>query len=225
MLNISSVSNKLFHISDWLPTLLSSAGIEYDRSDFDGVDQWSDFTNDNEVPVRTQLLVNIDPVESWSGIIKDDFKLVRKTIRDHMDDWLNMANTETNLTDQTYVQLVMQSDVYRAIDSRLTETEILEKVGKSIVRCPKPPNVDSLQNCGSSKTVCLFNIAADPCEFNDIADEQTEVVQKMSKLLRHYLKVMVPPLNQPRDDKSDTIFHNMTWVSWNDLNTHCNKAL
>lgn len=224
-LNAPTISDKLFHISDWLPTLLSSARIDFNRGDFDGVDHWSEFTNDPKGSefVRTQLLVNIDPVEGWSSVIKDDFKLVNKTVRDRMDDWLNMANVDTNLTDQTYVQLVMQSEVFHAVDSILTEDDILKGVRRSIISCSKPPGPDHPLFCGDSKTVCLFNIMEDPCEFFDHAEKYPEIVERLSTLLQEYEKSMVPPLNKPSDERSDPIHHNGTWVSWDDVEalTYC----
>lgn len=218
LLNTSGVSNKLFHVSDWLPTLLSSAEIPFAKSDFDGVDQWSNLKNNQETGVRTQLLINIDPVDEWSGIIKDNFKLVSKAVRNNFDDWLNVANVETNLTDQTYVQLVMQSDTYRAIGRALTKTEILEKIHESVVECATPPTSDHPQFCGDTKNRCLFNIIEDPCEFYDLSEAHPEIVESLSKLLQEYENVMVPPLNQPSDPRSDPIHHNRTWVPWMDSN-------
>ncbi len=49
---------RLFHVSDWLPTLLSAASkessVELDE-DIDGVDQWQAFESDLEIQRRMEV--------------------------------------------------------------------------------------------------------------------------------------------------------------------------
>jgi len=71
----------LFHVTDWLPTLMSAVG----RSDLlssssaltlDGVDQWDYLLGNEEDSPRTQVLLNVDTVTGISGIRVGNFKLL-----------------------------------------------------------------------------------------------------------------------------------------------------
>lgn len=210
------ISNQLFHVSDWLPTLLALAEIDtYDK--FDGVNQWQSFIGDTNQTQRSHLLVNIDPMDNWSGIIQNEYKLVNKTNRDETDDWLNNANNETNLNDDTYVQLIMSSDVFKALESHLTSSDILKAFQDSVVTCIKPFNVTNDQLCDKSKNVCLFNIKEDPCEYHDLSKTHLEIVENLSNMLEAYENSMIAPLNQPRDEQSNPIHHDGIWIAWNDV--------
>ena len=63
------------------------------------------------------------------------------------------------------------------IDVNLTPRENWDVVKGSPVRVEcgeKPANAST--NCKPSKSPCLFNIAKDPCEYNNIADSHSDVV-------------------------------------------------
>uniref|UniRef100_A0A336LJN2 CSON003706 protein n=1 Tax=Culicoides sonorensis TaxID=179676 RepID=A0A336LJN2_CULSO len=211
----SKVHNGLFHISDWLPTLLKASDIQFDENKFDGINQWTNLINNSDnSQIRTELLINIDPIDNWSSIIMDEFKLLYKSVRDQNDGWLNEPNVETNLTQDTYLETLIRSDIHRILKSNLTKDDILKIVQSAVVKCPK--SHDMTKNCNETKNVCLFNINEDPCEFYDISSENQEKVQILLEKLKQYERTMKNPLNQPRDPASDPINHNLTWISWND---------
>ncbi|KAH7980785.1 hypothetical protein HPB49_019221 [Dermacentor silvarum] len=69
----------LFHITDWLPTLYQLAGGNLaDLGDIDGVSHAAALLGDASAlpPPRTELVVNIDPIDNYSVIIDGRFKLV-----------------------------------------------------------------------------------------------------------------------------------------------------
>jgi arylsulfatase B len=71
------ISNQIFHISDWLPTLLSAArGYPYDYRNIDGLDIWNALKKDIESP-RKVILHNIDNIKKISAITIGDWKLIK----------------------------------------------------------------------------------------------------------------------------------------------------
>ena len=71
------VSEQLFHVTDWLPTLYSVAGGDLrDLGSIDGVNQW-DVLSIGTGNVRDRLLLNIDEVTKTEAAIFQRFKLVR----------------------------------------------------------------------------------------------------------------------------------------------------
>ena len=70
----------LFHVSDWLPTLMSAVG----RSDLltsadvalDGIDQWDYLQGTQETAPRTQVLINADTVTGISALRMGNYKLL-----------------------------------------------------------------------------------------------------------------------------------------------------
>ena len=68
MLNLPPGSNftGLMHHTDWLPTLLEAAGVEYTPSpgfELHGVSQWGALTRGAQGTVRNETLLNSDPVQ------------------------------------------------------------------------------------------------------------------------------------------------------------------
>ncbi|XP_063698188.1 arylsulfatase B-like [Culicoides brevitarsis] len=193
----AKINNNLFHISDWLPTLLTAANISYNQSTLDGVNHWMELTQSPEIPSRNELLVNIDPIDDWSAVIKDNFKLVYKRNRDEMDNWLSSANVETALDDDLYSELVQKSEVFKALESQLTKEEILSLVKSTQVQCSS----NEQKSCNFSDNFCLFNIQDDPCEFHDLGEKYPDQLKDLKKTLNEYKKLMVKPLNEEGDER------------------------
>ena len=54
----------MFHVTDWLPTLIRAAGgdaAKVDMGNIDGVDQWESL-KDGSVGKREEMLYNINPL-------------------------------------------------------------------------------------------------------------------------------------------------------------------
>jgi len=81
------------------------------------------------------------------------------------------------------------------------------------VECgPKPFNAST--NCDPRVAPCLFNIAQDPCEYHNIAQQHSGLVVQMLTRLLQYEDTMVPPLNKDVDPAGNPKYHNGTWVPW-----------
>ncbi|KAK3762417.1 hypothetical protein RRG08_061667 [Elysia crispata] len=77
---------------------------------------------------------------------------------------------------------------------------------------PKPKNAST--NCNPMVYPCLYHIPLDPCEYNNIAQNNSEIVVTMLKRLSEYAAYMVPPANKPYDPQGNPRFHDGAWVPW-----------
>ena len=77
---------------------------------------------------------------------------------------------------------------------------------------PKPYNAST--NCDPRVSPCLFHIPSDPCEYNNIAAENKDLVIQMLVRVYQYTMTMVPPLNTPVDPAGNPKNYNGTWVPW-----------
>jgi len=74
--NKGTVSNKLAHAVDWLPTLVNLVGgSTKSPHPLDGIDIWSALTSNSPSP-RTEILFNVDPIELMAAVRVGDWKLV-----------------------------------------------------------------------------------------------------------------------------------------------------
>lgn len=83
------------YISDWLPTLLSAAGLrsQVTLPQIDGVDMWPSISGEVDQSPRAEVLVNIDPLFNYSAIRRGDFKYVLGSV-DNGDEWYGETGRE-----------------------------------------------------------------------------------------------------------------------------------
>lgn len=115
------------------------------------------------------------------------------------------------LTKEKWDPELRPSDVY----------EILLKIGRDGIASPHPfviscgpPPANASTNCEPWKAPCLFNITADPCEFNNLAQGRQELVKALLEKIERYAEHSIPPINQPVDDKGLPYHHDGLWVPW-----------
>lgn len=70
----SRIWQGLFHVTDWLPTLVSAAGGSINEN-IDGVDQWSAIKN-GEKPKRKYALLALDNLNGWIAFRDGDLKII-----------------------------------------------------------------------------------------------------------------------------------------------------
>ena len=196
----------MFQVIDWLPTLLSAAG--YDTSklpeDIDGMDQWNVLSYNSE-GTRTEMLHNT--LGNEAALRMQDLKII-KGQKKGWDGWYPPEGS-SNPPEVAPAHM---------FESKLDD--ILRKVGREpkkgtplvIVCGPKPVNAST--NCDAQHKFCMFNITADPCEYNNIADQLPDDLELLRQRLEYYRKTAVPPRNKPNDPAGDPIHHNGTWVPW-----------
>ncbi|CAG9795258.1 unnamed protein product [Diatraea saccharalis] len=59
------IHNSIFHVTDWLPTLVTAAGGNINHK-IDGINQWAVLMN-NETPQRNEALITIDDLNGWAA--------------------------------------------------------------------------------------------------------------------------------------------------------------
>lgn len=168
------LSEQTMHIVDWLPTLLEAAGGDaalnnLTEAGLDGMSIWQALVR-NETSPRQKVLHNIDDIWGSAAISVDQWKLVKGTnyngswdgwygsadLRNPRDyDWDQVGKSVTGLAMQRLKMLPTRADQIR-----------LRKA--ATVTCQ---NSDVRVTCNPLKSPCLFNIADDPCEHNNLAKQ------------------------------------------------------
>ena len=162
----------MMHISDWMPTILSAAGVTDLPEGIDGIDHWDALTTVDAQSPRTEFLYNIDPY--YSTMV-------------HMDD----GSINTMLT------RVKPRAALRVGDWKLLLNEYcvsyfnpLEDLGR-----PEGCGQDSCATPGIdvNSTNFLFNLITDPYEETNVIDEYPDIAKKMMLKIDDYMQDMVEP--------------------------------
>ncbi|KAL6953788.1 N-acetylgalactosamine-4-sulfatase, partial [Sarracenia purpurea var. burkii] len=72
------VSQKIIHLTDWLPTFYAAGGGNVSQlGHIDGVNQWDHLTKPNVKSPRKEILLNIDEVKGEEAIISGNWKFIK----------------------------------------------------------------------------------------------------------------------------------------------------
>lgn len=204
--------NGLFHVSDWLPTLLHGSGFNINLESIDGINQWQEISEGNAQNSRNELAINIDEKYGYASIIMDNYKLVNGTVSNgQFDTWMGLLD-QSELAKDDYEFFIQNSVTFQALQSLnySYDIDISSIRESSVVTCPL-----LLQNtCDPLVAPCLFDLNQDPCESNNIAFRKPYKLIEMLQRLDKYQRDVVPMGNQPFDPRSDPIYHNNTWEWW-----------
>nr|UNO37566.1 sulf4-like protein [Psylliodes hospes] len=231
------VSNHLMHITDWLPTFYSIAGLNKTQiPNIDGQDMWKSISEDKESP-RTEMVYNIDDTDGWGAIRQGDWKYVYGSSGKRMDLWfgndgkkpeysydVNQILTSSTATAFagliTYQQIEdMNSNRRRRRELKIIDQNDIETLRtQATVNCEPFDFEDQLEEnkCNLLQSPCLFNIREDPCERVNLASARPNIVRNLEQLLLDYRKHIVPALNKPRDPRAHPQDWNNTWTNWQD---------
>lgn len=213
--NRGVVRNQLIHVSDLFPTLLRHAGLELDgRLNLDGIDQWEVINNGGD-QVRKEV-IEIDNVLGYGAYISHPYKIVNgSSSNGSFDGWLSSKNNNEDKDPVSYATKVLNSLTSRAIQAiqhhNLSIDKILELRQDATVNCC---NEVTKTPCDLLKAPCLFNIEDDPCEENNLAEEQSEVLSLMLDKYSEIQKSFVPSRRQPADLESDPKYFDYNWQWW-----------
>lgn len=207
------VSDKLMDVCDWLPTLYSVAGGNPDDiHGIDGYDMWNMLSsNGNEV--RHELLHNMDGSGKTGSIRVGDYKLlVLHAIDMNFPGWYPppgvpqtmIQSSKSGIHDTFAESHSMPASLFR----RSKQTPVKVECGQK--------QDDASFKCNKDKPICLFHIPSDPCEYNNIADANTDKVGVLLNRLELYAESMVPPLKCPMDPLGNPKLHNGAWEPWLD---------
>ncbi|KAL3231967.1 hypothetical protein MRX96_023225 [Rhipicephalus microplus] len=185
------VSNRLMHITDWLPTLYGMAGgLVQQLGNIDGHDMWESLSEDALSP-RSDFVYNIDPfAQRYQGGQRPQHDL-------------------NELAEQSYA-----GEALKAFYG-LTKLEFSPdwRVNATLT-CPEELCDD--ERLQSSDNVYLFNLEEDPCECNNLASTHKELLESLNRTLEFYRAQTIAPLNEDVDPDSYPYLHNGTWAPWLD---------
>lgn len=189
----------MMHVSDWLPTLYRAAGGSPDITGIDGYNMW-EALNTNGPSTRDEILHNIDPIQNFSSIRHGDYKLVFGEIsaKGRDDQWYTCTPPSGQVTAR----------------GRSIAPYNNEQGFPIVVECKTPSN--GTVECHPVKSPCLFNVRTDPCEYDNIAEKNLEVVNMLMQKIEGYRQTAVPPRNEPADPQSDPALHGGFWLPWRD---------
>ncbi|KAF7418651.1 hypothetical protein HZH68_001304 [Vespula germanica] len=247
------VSNQLMSIADWLPTLLSAAGLDKSQLDkIDGLDLWETIAGNRTSP-RSEILINIDDISNYAAIRSGDFKYITGNTG-ISDEWLGESGkpSEKSGFPPAYdPNQILQSKVGIAIAGVITAQEVMESrrrrsvgvedyINKEFQRMMltadqlldlrKKSEIkcnikkEDMIKCNALLAPCLFNIINDPCEMINLAGSKPHVLASLERaILKHRFNI-VNPINQKLDDLANPLLHNNTWISWGDIE-NLNKTI
>lgn len=160
-----AVWNGYMHVTDWLPTILDMTG--------------------GTVPVTPQ---EGDGLSIWSGL--KDLAASPRT-------WVLSEAHQGNHTAHGNGLIVG--------DMKIVLIGPIDPAGERGWYPPPgqdPSNVTYSVECGPApawrkdqctKTFCLFNVTADPCEYHDVAEQHPDIVAQLAKRLQTFRDTAVPP--------------------------------
>ena len=179
------VSHEMIHVSDWFPTLVKLAGGDLKGTKpLDGFNVWETINTGVPSP-RTELLHNIDPVQTapWYGkrgsrgyqwcpqaaLRVGDWKLLTGCPGDSR--WNPLPNSSLNLNEE-----------------------------------------NNLNN--DTKKLFLFNIAKDPEERHELSSQYPDKVKELLLRLEEYNSTAVPVRFPNPDPAANPALHDGVWSPW-----------
>ncbi|KAK9512871.1 hypothetical protein O3M35_001191 [Rhynocoris fuscipes] len=189
------VQNRLFHISDWFPTLFAAAGGDPNKLvDIDGINHWDSLKSGKNDSPRKELVVDIQAKKNIQAYIKGKWKLIRNyntSIALSCADkyyGVNLRNSiEYNITE------ILNSKVEQSLKRNNLDSKKIERLRKeaTIAECCIPEEKEKSQANDCHSKYCLYNIDVDPCECNDIAATNSVIVQELASILEEQRKLLV----------------------------------
>ncbi|XP_053690315.1 arylsulfatase B-like [Sabethes cyaneus] len=210
------VSNQFVHITDWLPTLASAAGIEIPftnlHSEIDGIDQWEALSYDTGNPRRAILHV-IDEIFGFTSYMENGFKYVNGSTRHgYLDKWFGLLDSNDIIpTDEEYLTKILETDIAKWSNESLTKDTIKHLRKHARIHCGMPEDINF---CNPLIRPCLFDIINDPCELNDISHKYPEKLAEMQYKLNIYQRSAAKPRNQPDDPAANPANFGGIWTWW-----------
>lgn len=238
------VSNHLMHISDWLPTLYTAAGLNSSElGNIDGYDMWKTISENASNP-RTELVYNIDDIDNYAAVRRGDWKYIYgTTVGGTRDMWYGSSGKDG---DYSYDENdVLKSQTASVLAGVITSIQIHEKnlniqnhkhnetdfsvqllnsntITKlrdaATVKCTEINEEDLPESsqCKPLESPCLFNLKEDPCERINLASTRPMLVVNLEDMLLKMRKTAITPRNVPRDPNANPALWNNTWTNWQD---------
>merc|ERR1712192_389668 len=164
----------LIHITDWMPTLASLAGVPSQKIEelaMDGIDQ-SGMLLEGKASKRTEFVYNIKTSPFKAGYRMGDYKLL----------WGEQPKGEWFTPDQDSSRA---RKLRNKIDWEENDWDMEDEKG-----APVSDPVGSFDKLSRSQPFMLFDVVEDPEERNDIAKENPKIVSVMKHKLKEASRTM-----------------------------------
>ncbi|XP_028030981.1 arylsulfatase B-like [Bombyx mandarina] len=219
--------NGLFHVTDWLPTLVAAAGGKAPTG-IDGVNQWNALTKDEDSS-RKRLLLTVDDLNGWAAYRDGDFKIIIGDVDKETSVYLGNEFKELRLPVHLYESTLLSSEaahVFKEIlDLYLDLDEIFHKRDKLSLRSKHNISQEFNFCVPTRESGCLFNITADPLETTNLWSSLPDVVRRMVLRLRYYWAQINPRCLVKIDKKSDPSLRDFVWSPWLEDNEQVAKPI
>lgn len=218
------VSSNIMYIADWLPTLAHVAGIDGNIiHNIDGLNQWEAISENHQNGERREIVHNIDPIVPYTSFFRDGYKYINGTThRNEFGHWFDHV-PETDLPAGSYLTTLRNSTTWSILsrllattsagESALTDDQVTALRNASQVTCG---DNTPLVPCHPIIGPCLFDVIADPCEMNNLADENPSIIAMMEENVQRFVQSSVAPVNRAGDPNCDPRRFNNTWTWWLD---------
>ncbi|BES93627.1 Arylsulfatase [Nesidiocoris tenuis] len=198
------VYENMFHITDWLPTLISAAGGQ-NRTGLDGVDHWAALAGNGTQAPRNELLVEIHQAKDSYGYIKDNFKLVKSYAKNDSVEYSNnyfSPHPDENPNGYPFED-VQNSAVSIALGLALNASACQNLRDRLVIQhsCSTEQDQTTAGSKDCSIEGCLFDINIDPSECFDVSEQNAALKTQLLDKVEEYKAAMVKRYDLPADNR------------------------
>ncbi|KOB68691.1 Arylsulfatase B, partial [Operophtera brumata] len=152
----SHVWKGLFHVTDWMPTLISAAKGKI-TDPIDGIDQWHAMINDEEA-LRTEMIIAVDDLKGWGALRDGEFKIVIGNIEQCCSEYYGEELSKLRNEEPLYEKALLDSETATVFREVLNTTLNINKAFKKRSLCiiSKPKNkINNTQLCMPTNELTL----------------------------------------------------------------------
>ncbi|XP_067647813.1 arylsulfatase B isoform X2 [Eurosta solidaginis] len=214
------------YIGDWLPTLAAAANIPLDTSTLrlDGIDLWSTLGGDDsfnqsaQIKVEREIVHTIDAVWHVAALQQGDWKYVNGTVAagqfDNVLTYRELSDTDPrNLDYYAAIENSTASQVLRKYDQTQLQRELVNQLRHdATVRCGGGVQ----HSCNALLEECMYNVAVDPCERNNLAasSEYNDILVRMRKRVQQRRRTAWSISNRSGRLEFSPSHHRCTWTNF-----------
>ncbi|KPJ19475.1 Arylsulfatase B [Papilio machaon] len=211
----TKIMNEVFHVTDWLPTLVHAAGGAV-KKPIDGVNQWLSL-KDGKKSKRKEIVLAVDNLSGWVAFRDGDLKIILGKVDEETSGYYGEELQALRKDPPSYEDMLLDCKVSNVLRDKLGVSIEPE----SITAKRKELNLSGLHVLQSADICiptkekgCLFNISADPLEAHDLWNKLPDIVHYLTLRVRVLWSEMKPRCEPKRDPRADPSLRNYTWAPW-----------